>query len=102
MHREDTILITKAGKLRNFENKNAEIKKKEILFLVKKPVKESIIFDKAFEANNAKNTEKTEFEVSLLYSTIRNKIQNQTNLQYEDKIHIFLWGTINCSIIGII
>lgn len=87
---EDTILITKAGKLRNFENKNAEIKKKEILFLVKKPVKESIIFDKAFEANNAKNTEKTEFEVSLLYSTIRNKIQNQTNLKYEDKIHIFL------------
>ena len=89
---EDTILITKAGKLRNFEDKNKENKETKELFLVKKPVKESIIFDKSFEANNAINDQKTEFELSLLYSTIRNKIQNQTNLQYEDKIHIFLLG----------
>ena len=88
---EDTILITKEGKLRNFENKNAEIKKNEELFLVKKPVKENLIFDKAFEvANNAKNPEKTEFEVFLLYSTIRNEIQNQENLKYEKTTHIFL------------
>ena len=85
---EDTILITKTGKLRNFENKNAEIK----LFLVKKPVKESIIFDKSFEAKNAKNEEKTEFELSLLYSTIYKKIVKQEFLEYKSKKHIFFYG----------
>lgn len=90
---EDKILITKEGKLRNFENKKNQISEKETLYLVKKPVKESLIFDKAFEAaDNAKNPEKTEFEVFLLYSTIRNKIQNQEKLKYDNKIHIFLWG----------
>ena len=89
---EDTILITKEGKLKDFGNKNEGIKKNKELHLVKKPVKESLIFDKSFEANNAKNTEKTEFEISLLYSTIRKKIQNQEILKYEEKIQIFLLG----------
>ena len=33
---------------------------------------------------------KTEFELSLLYLTIRNEIVNQENLKYDNKIHIFL------------
>ena len=90
---EDKILITKEGKLRNFENKKNQIPEKKTLSLLKKPVKESLIFDKSFEANNAKNTEKTKFEFSLLYSTIRQKIQGQGNLKYEDKEHIFLFGS---------
>ena len=90
---EGKILITKEGKLRNFENKINQISKENTIYLVKKPVKESLIFDKAFEAaDNAKNPGKTEFEVFLLYSTIRNKIQNQEKLKYDNKIHIFLWG----------
>ena len=90
---EDKILITKEGKLKNFENKINQISKENTIYLVKKPVKESLIFDKAFEAaDNAKNPGKTEFEVFLLYSTIRNKIQNQEKLKYDNKIHIFLWG----------
>ena len=90
---EDTILITKAGKLRNFEDKNKENKETKELFLVKKPVKESIIFDKSFEANNAINDQKTEFELSLLYLTIRQEMQKGLqNLKYEKKIHKFLLG----------
>lgn len=90
---EDTILITKEGELKNFENKNEEIKKTKELFLVKKTVKKSLIFDQEFNANNAKNNQKTEFELSLLYLTIRQEIQKGlTNLKYENKIHIFLFG----------
>lgn len=90
---EDTILITKEGKLRDFEDKINQISKENTIYLVKKTVKESLIFDKAFEAaENAKNLGKTEFEVFLLYSTIRNKIQNQENLKYENTTHIFLCG----------
>ena len=88
---EDKILITKEGKLRNFENEKNQISKKNKLYLSKKPVKESLIFDIAFEANNAKNAEKTKFEVFLLYSTIRQKIQSQGNLKYKNREHIFLW-----------
>ena len=91
---EDKILITKEGKLRNFENKKIQISKENKLFLSKKPVKESLIFDKAFEAaNNAKNDQKTEFELSLLYLTIRQEMQKGLpNLKYENKIHKFLFG----------
>ena len=55
---EDTILITKEGKLRDFEDKKNQISKVNTIYLVKKTVKESLIFDKAFKANNAKNTQK--------------------------------------------
>ena len=91
---EDKILITKEGKLRNFENKKIQISKENKLFLSKKPVKESLIFNIAFEAaNNAKNEQKTEFELSLLYLTIRQEMQKGLpNLKYENKIHKFLFG----------
>ena len=89
---EDTILITKEGKLRNFENKKEEIKTKEKLFLAKKPVKESLIFDKSFEANNAKNNEKTEFECSCYYLEIQKQIATQKFLEYNNKQHIFFYG----------
>ena len=84
---EDKILITKEGELRNFRNKKIQISKENKLFLSKKPVKESLIFNIAFEAaNNAKNEQKTEFELSLLYLTIRNEIVNRENLKYDNKI----------------
>lgn len=90
---EDTILITKDGQLKNCANKNEEIKKTKELFLVKKTVKKSLIFDKSFNANNAKNDQKTEFELSLLYLTIRQEMQKGLpNLKYENKIHKFLFG----------
>ena len=90
---EDTILITKEGQLKNCANKNEENKETKELFLVKKTVKKSLIFDKSFNANNAKNNQKTEFEPSLLYLTIRQEMQKGLpNLKYENKIHKFLFG----------
>jgi len=91
---EDKILITKEGELRNFRNKKIQISKENKLFLSKKPVKESLIFNIAFEAaNNAKNEQKTEFELSLLYLTIRQEMQKGLhNLKYEKKIHKFLYN----------
>lgn len=88
----DKILITKEGKLKNFERQKKKINNKNILFLVKKPAKEFLIFDKAFQAKNAKNIKKTKFEVFLLYPTIRKEIEGQKNLNHNQKFHIFLFG----------
>ena len=89
---EDKILITKEGKLKNFGNKKSQISEKDTLCLIKKPVKESLIFDKSFEANNAKNDEHTEFECSFYYLEIQKKIANQGYLEYKNKQHIFFYG----------
>lgn len=90
---EDKILITKKGKLMNFDDKKSQIFTETKLCLVKKPKKEYLNFDQSFKANNAINIGgKTMFEVFLFYSTIRKKITEQKNLVYENKEHIFLLG----------